>query len=213
MQKLSLFPGNRPTMALALFCIVPVFLLLFSCNQEDKKGPDKQLELTATTGLKMNCVVLTRVQVQKWVARGWTDPTKPDSLIKKILLQFYTADAANGNNNMQLVTYPAKNYTTVYPQGEEVARIDSTCVAIQLTGKTTLGNNYISLKRLGILNPNGTLKEFSFIRFRPVQDRPHFDNYVTFTVEVVQVAGDTETIMYSTETDPCPHYCAEEESL
>lgn len=191
--------------SLAIICL----LFLATCGFEEKKpSADKT---TATRSFKLNCVILEKAQIQAWVDSGWTDPKKPDSLIKKILLQFYSTDATNSTENMQLATFPGKNYTIVYAAGRADAVIDTTCIALFPTGKVLFGNSYLSLRTLKILDEAGKLTDFTFIRLRPIQDRSKYGDYVTFKWEVVRVASDnTTTILDEGETsDPCPTFCEE----
>ena len=180
-----------------------------SGNEADKKNADATT--VAAASFKLNCVILEKKQIQTWVDKGWTDPKKPDSLITKILLQFYSADAADAAANMQLAIFPSKTYTKVYAAGRQDAAIDPTCTALMPVGKAILGNNFLNLKNLNILDASGQLTDFTFIRLRPVQNKAYGD-YITFKWEVVRTTGaEAETILNSGETsDPCPTFCEDE---
>jgi hypothetical protein len=140
------------------------------------------------------------------VNNGWTNPTYPDTVIKNILLQFYTANVSNVKENLQLVAYPGRSYSKVYGAGKTILKIDTACTPVYLSDTVIFANNFVDLDELEILNPNGTLKSFSFIRFIP----HHAGNsYVTFTIQVVRVVGGTEQILKTLPPppDPCPPYC------
>ncbi len=183
--------------------------ILAACNPgEDKKAeesPESSVS-AAPASFKMNCVILRKSQIQSWVDRGWTNPGNPDSLIRKILLQFYSANGNEAGNNMQLLATPGKNYLNVYPAGQHILEIDTTCTAMTVTGATIFGNNYADFSMLGITKADGTLKDFDFIRFKPARDWPPFIN---FKMEIVKLVGTQETItpLAKDGTDPCPLYC------
>ena len=190
-----------------VFSLVLVTALFWVCNSGTNQDDKKESSLVASTNLKMNCVILTKAQVQTWVDSGWTDKTKPENLIKKILLQFYGASGADPGDQMQLMAYPGKSYLNVYPGGKQVLGIDTTCVAQEYSGDYILGNTYADFDLLKITNPDGTLIDFSFVRFKPAQN---FPPYINFTMEVVKEVGGVKTVMYTLSgggTDPCPHYC------
>jgi hypothetical protein len=140
------------------------------------------------------------------VNKGWTNPSYPDSMIKKVLLQFYSTDPSNVNANMQLVAYPGKSYSHVYKDGQTILAIDTVCSPVNISDTTILANNYFNFDALQITQPNGSLKPFSFIRFIPNhEDRKP---YISFTIEVVTVVEDKEQVLSTLKTtDPCPPYC------
>ncbi|MES1197943.1 MAG: hypothetical protein ABUL41_01545 [Chitinophagaceae bacterium] len=189
--------------------IIPGFLVgllltgLIACK-DNKKDGGKESTAVAVKSFQMNCVILERSQVQAWVDSGWTNPANQSAIMKKILLQFYSDDASNAATNMQLRSFPGKTYTDIYAGGKNTLKIDTTCTALMLSGPASLSNNYISIADLDILNPDGTLKAFDFIRFRPVKK---FPPYINFDVEVVQIVAQQETILKSKGTDPCPPIC------
>ena len=152
--------GLKKSIIVFLACL---FITGFIACKNDKKDGGKTADAAASATFKMNCVRLERSQIQVWVDSGWTNPANPGSLMKKILLQFYTGDASNAGSNMQLMAYPGKTYTSVYTNGLAYLNIDTTCTALTLTGPASLSNNYINFAGLGITKPDGTLKEFDFI--------------------------------------------------
>ena len=209
MYHLNFLPKNfKKSITVFLVCMLTV--IFFAACKNDKKGNDKKdsPESFGATTFKMNCVKLERSQIQVWVDSGWTNPANSATLTKKILLQFYTADASNAGSNMQLMAYPGKTYTNVYSNGLTYLNIDTTCTALTLTGTASLSNNYINFAGLDITKPDGTLKEFDFIRLRPVKNYPP---YINFDIEVVTIpAVGPETTNAAGKTDPCPTICPED---
>lgn len=175
-----------------------IVTLFWVCNAGDKK---KEGEETAPP-FKMNCVILTRAQVQAWVDSGWTNPANSNR-IKKILLQFYTADAASAGSNMQIVSFPGKSMTQVQGGGKSILAIDTTCVAKTLSGPTAFANNWVDLDALKIIKADGTLETFDFVRFKPSTT---YTPYISFTIEIVRT-GVTE-LLPGNGTWPCPPYCS-----
>jgi len=205
--------NQKLTSTLVALCVFTTGLFLISCKDETKTSKEE----TAVVGsnFKLNCVIIEKKQLQDWVDRGWTDPAKPDSLIKKILLQFYSVDGASANNNLQLMSFPAKNYLKVWASGKTESAIDKTCTTLVPSGKIMLANTYLTIKDLNIVDKTGNLTNFSFIRLRPVQDRAKFGDYITFKWEVVLTGADnTMTVLAEGDaSDPCPTYCEEEEGV
>ena len=175
------------------------FLLVASIACKDKK----QTAADTLNDFQMNCVRLTSQQVQVWVDSGWTKPENADR-IRALLFQFYSESGAQAAENMQLTVYPGKNWSNVKAEGRANLSIDTTCVALKPSGKTIFANNVVDIRALNILKPDGTLKDFDFIRFRPVQKG---DEYIVFEVEVVKVIEEKETYLFKGDTYPCPPHC------
>ncbi len=174
--------------------------LLTSCA-DDKRKPESTA--TGKKEFKMNCVTLTKARMQAWVDSGWTKPDSPDR-IKTLLLQFYTPDAGGVNANMQLTAYPGSSVTEVKLSGNTLLAIDNNCPAKTFSGRVILANNEINIDSLNLLKPDGTLRNFDFIRFIPRQYNQNAA-YITFTVEIVtdgKVEGTAPSGTY-----PCPPYC------
>jgi hypothetical protein len=108
------------------------------------------------------------------------------------------------NSNMDLLVYPAANATNIYTKGEQVMTIDTTCKALKITGPVIFGNNAASVDSLRILKPDGTLKEFDFIRFIP-RLYSKDTRYVCFSIEVVNKGRVDEGS--GGGSLPCPPYC------
>ena len=184
--------------------IAAIFLMtfLFSSCADDKKAP-LAADSPEKKEFKMNCVLLSRAQMQAWVDSGWTRPGAAGK-INTLLLQFYTADASGIASNMQLTSYPGSSATDFKTSGNALLAIDTTCKAKTFSGKIILANNQISFDALKVFNTDGTLKEFDFIRFTP-QSFSQISEYITFNAEVIK-AGVTE-IDLGGPTKPCPPFC------
>ena len=184
--------------------IAAIFLMtfLFSSCADDKKAP-LAADSPEKKEFKMNCVMLSRAQMQAWVDSGWTRPGAAGK-INTLLLQFYTADASGIASNMQLTSYPGSSATDFKTSGNALLAIDTTCKAKTFSGKIILANNQISFDALKVFNTNGSLKEFDFIRFTP-QSFSQISEYITFNAEVIK-AGVTE-IDLGGPTKPCPPFC------
>jgi hypothetical protein len=201
MQKKPLYSRKFTVKALSFLIVFYSLFILASCGNNDKKAePVKGVMQTQTVSSQMNCVILTKAQVQTWVDSGWTNPVNPNK-ITKLLLQFYTADASLENSNMQLIAYPGQSITTVQINGKQTLGIDTTCVPKTLTGSVIFGNNEVSLASLKILKSDGTLTDFDYIRFVPQQSYPP---YVNFKVEIVKLGAEMQD---GGGTWPCPPYC------
>ena len=181
-----------------IFSMCLVVMLFWVCTSQDKKkGGDD-----AIGSFKMNCVILTKAQVQAWVDSGWTKPDNPNK-IKKILLQFYSLNVSDVGNNMQLLAYPGKSITNVYPGGKQTLMRDTIC-SKTFSGPAAFGNNSLNIDDLKIINPDGSLNDFDFVRFIPTQQ---YAEYINFNIEIVRL-GKTEVLSAKTSW-PCPPYCGE----
>jgi hypothetical protein len=208
MKKTNLCLANAGTIKY-IFVLVTLTLsfIITSCNNEDKKKTETtplRQSGTGAEGFQMNCVMLTRAQVQAWVDSGWTKPGSADE-IKDIILQFYSADASQMNSNLQLMGYPAMTPDNVKKGGLVTLADDKTCTAKSFTGPVLFGNNEVIINNLDILNPDGTLKEFDYIRFTP-QQIEKYSPYITFNIEVV-TGGQARAESGGGGSLPCPPYC------
>ena len=181
-----------------VFSLAVVTMLFWVCTSGDKKKEGEE----GAPPFKMNCVILSKAQVKAWVDSGWTNPANPNR-IKKLLLQFYSADAASAGNNMQLVSYPGKSMTQVQGGGKTILAIDTTCVAKTLAGPTAFANNWVDLDGLKIIKADGNLEEFDFVRFKP--STVH-SPYISFDIEIVRLG--VMEIYKGGGTWPCPPYCS-----
>jgi hypothetical protein len=179
-----------------------------SCNSGDKKK-EEPANVTKQTvdgaqGFQMNCVMLSRAQVQAWVDSGWTKPGS-DNQIKDIMLQFYSADASQLGSNLQMMGYPAMAPDNVKRGGMVILDVDKNCSVKGFTGPVVFGNNEAIISNLNILNADGSLKEFDYIRFTP-QQVEKFSPYITFNIDVMK-GGEVMAGGGSGGTIPCPPMC------
>lgn len=195
-------------LGLSVFITVFTTILFTSCNEQSKSGSGSQTQKAAAPGTEskdytMNCLMLTRAQIQTWVDSGWTR----SGVIKQIIFQFYSPDAGNMNSNMQLIAYPAESASIVKKGGEQLLATDTTCQAVTFTGNVILANNEVSIDKLGILNPDGTLSDFDYIRLVP-EPFGKDSQYISFKAEKVKngavqpMQGDE-----GVDTRPCPPWC------
>jgi len=186
----------------AIAAIFLLTIILSSC------ADDKQTPLAADSPekkeFKMNCVMLSRAQLQAWVDSGWTKPGSAGR-INTLLLQFYSVDAAGIASNMQLTSYPGSSATDFKTSGNALLAIDTTCKAKTFSGKIILANNQISFDALKVFNEDGSLKEFEYIRFTP-QSFSQISEYITFDAKVIKASGEIESDLGG-PTKPCPPLC------
>jgi hypothetical protein len=201
---------NKLNSGIIKFSIFLLSLTLFLSNCKNESN-DSTNSKTYNSNFRINCVTLAKSQIQAWVDSGWTNPT--NDTIKYLILQLLTPEPAVAEENMQLICYPAKDYTKSFPKGEKILAIDTNCVSLKLTDTTIFSNNYVRFRLLKLTNSDGTLKDFDFVRFRPVMK---FSKYISYEMEVVRLVGiqKTEDILVrlaDRETaDPCPPYCPSE---
>ena len=103
---------------------------------------------------------------------------------------------------MQLVVYPGQTNTDVKLNGKQETLIDTSCAGKSISGPLIFANISLNIDSLKILNSDGTLKDFDFIRLIPVQD---YSPYINFKIEIV-TRGETQT-MQGRDGLPCPPYC------
>ena len=194
-------PG-RSNIVLPVLAALLLMTTLFSSCADDAKTPLAS-DAPEKKEFKMNCVMLTRAQMQAWVDSGWTRPGAAGK-INTLLLQFYSADASGIASNMQLTSYPGSSATDFKTSGNALLAIDTVCKAKTFSGKIILANNQISFDALKVFNEDGSLKEFDFIRFTP-QSFSQISEYITFDARVIK-AGVTESDLGG-PTRPCPPLC------
>lgn len=209
MKKTNRCLANAGTIKymLVLTTLSLTFLFTACNNGEKKKTEPTTLSQAAPSGaaeFQMNCVMLSRAQVQAWVDSGWTKPGSSDE-IKNIMLQFFSPDVAKSNSNMSLIGYPALAPDNVKQGGKVELQVDNTCTVQSFSGPVIFGNNEVLISNLDILNPDGTLKDFEFIRFTP-QQTTKFGQYMTFKVETVN-KGTAKLSGGDGGTFPCPPMC------
>lgn len=184
-------PRKRISLLQFISSLVAVSLLFITCNDEKEHEPD------VPKSPKINCVILSRAQLQAWVDSGWTKPGTTDQ-INEVILQFF---GTNGGSSLRLIGYPGTGATSVRSSGKITLVIDTTCTVKPFTGDVIFGNNILKFDNLGIFNREGGLNKFDYVRLTPEQMYPP---YVNFKVEVVnreQGSGEDG------ETLPCPDHC------
>ncbi len=183
--------------SISLLCLSAIVLIassifFISCN--DDKGEHSH----GAEPPKINCVMLSRAQIQAWVDSGWTKPGVQGQ-INDVVLQFM---GANGGSSLQLIGYPGSSAINVKDNGKVSLSADTTCSVKPFTGDIILGNNILKLADLKIFNADGSLKNFDTIRFTPEQQYPP---YINFKVEIV-TRGQVES--GGGGTKPCPVWCS-----
>ena len=198
---------------LGIIAFISLFILV-SCSDQDKKGGGTKDDPIASHPIYMNCVTIDSAHIAEWVNKGWTDTLNVERA-KKIMFQFYSPDAKKANKNMQLIAYPAKNFMKVISEGVQYAGIFADSCKLELKDTFILGNNYIGIKKLKILEKDGKkIKNgFQYHLIRPIQGG--FGKYVYFTVysvfKGVGTKGEVEIKALSEEiSDPCPKFCIDD---
>ena len=198
-------------------CISAVTLVVISlgsCSDHKKtdstgasatNNSNNNLVSDSTKVLQVPTLKLTKQQLQAWYDSGWTKPSDPGKLIKKLLIQFYSANTENISVGMQGVVYPARSYTDIFVGGRLTLEIDTSQKALTVSGPVIFGNNFASFKNLKITNPDGTLNDFSHIRFKPILNSKD-KTYLSFELEVIGT-GPSQTVSAKEGSDPCPPYC------
>jgi len=202
MQKSTSFTTKVLSVLFSFFLIFFIVAFVLSCNDTDKQTGNQSLVDQADTanGLKVNCVILTKAQVQAWVDSGWTKPGATQ--IKELVFQPYTADIKSINTDLQLIVYPGQTVTDIKIGGKQELSIDTSCTGKIISGPLVFSNLSMKLDSLKILNPDGTLNDFDLIRFVP--DRAH-PPYLNFNVEIVR-KGETQALK-TPGPGGCPPYC------
>jgi hypothetical protein len=193
MKKTALM---RRTTLIYLFSIVLIISSVFFTACNDTKTGDHEEELK---NVKLNCVTITKAQIQAWVDSGWTKPGS-EGEIKEVVLQFF---ANSGGRSFQLIGYPGKTPIDVKDNGKIVLGVDTSCVIKPFLGDFILGNNILKLEKLNIFNQDGTLRNFDFIKLSPEQQYPP---YINFKTEII-TGGQAESGGGGGGTLPCPIHC------
>jgi hypothetical protein len=190
MKKTALMRKINFPFLLSIFVLATV-LFFAGCKDDEEETPD------APKAPKVNCVILSKVQIQTWVDSGWTKPGSQGQ-INEVVLQFL---GSNGGSSLQLLGYPGSSPVNVKDNGKVTLAIDTSCAIKGFTGEVIFGNNILKLDSLNIFNKEGGLNNFDYIRLTPEQQYPP---YLNFKVEVItkgQVGDGTGN------TRPCPTWC------
>lgn len=200
MKENTLIPGK--SLLTKLFPALGLFTILFisACGGNGAGGENKAIEL--------NCVKITHEQLERWVKQGWTNPDSP-SHVTQILLQPFYDGTTSEMPALKLVAYPGTSPDQVKVDGQAFLTEDTTCKSEPLSGETILSDNVISFQKLGILNEDGSLKNFDYIRFTP-ERYPKDGKYINYKVEIV-TDGKPQAVEGG-GTWPCPPYCNDPEN-
>lgn len=182
---------------LSFFVLLSVVFVFTACKDGDEHtGGDGDKEF------KLNCVILTKAQAQVWVDSGWTKDSTTS--IKKLLLQPYSSNTDQINSNMTLVAYPGQTIDNVKVGGKTILAADTSCKGLVVSGPIVFSDNTVSLLRLNIFKPDGTLQDFDFVRFIPEKFARN-PEYISYKFEVVRGGKPDEGT--GDGTNPCPPYC------
>lgn len=184
--------GRRLLPAFLIVILVAAITLFYACGSPKENGHDSE-----NKEFTLNCVILTKAQLQTWVDSGWTRAGS------EILLQFYSPDVSMSHNNTGLVAYPGESSTSVKKGGKQVLAVDTTCTGLKVTGAAILSNIQVMVDKLSILGADGKLGDFDYIRFKPVRFSGDND-YISFTAEKV-TGGKAEQM--GGQQPPCPPWC------
>lgn len=204
MKKHPSSTGRRFLPGLFIAVFIVTISILYSCGSNPQKEPQAFTgEASKEGSTVINCLKLTKAQIQTWVDSGWTRPGS-EGAINDILLQFFSPDATSPNSNLQLVAYPGPSITSLKIKGRQVLSPDTTCTGLTLTGGVIFANIQVSIKALGILNDDGSLKDFDYIRLTPVRINKYND-YIGFNME--KVGNGVLMSEAPVWLPPCPPIC------
>ncbi len=165
-----------------LFLISVFALFVNSCNNKEEKQDY----------LDTDCMILTYAKVKDWADAGTLGTA--DSL------KFFTSDMGPGFDT-DVVAYLSSKGSTYSNSGTELARgVD--CEQ-RLPSGTRIELTQIKLSELGILEANGDLKRFNFIRLTPGSKMIEGGMYLAYEVSVKNSAGEAKVGW----ADPCPPLC------
>jgi len=168
--------------------IVIAFLLsISSCTNKDEKAD-----------FGTSCVTLSSQEIQDyWVDKGYTTPGATD-LIEA--LEFTTIyDRFTGSLNVYVRGIKSDDNPV---SGSDIDLYTST--SCTMPPDIAIGTNFLDISQLDILNKEGKLRNFNYIRFTP-QAFPENRSFMNFSVAVVSGTGTEE----KGGTLPCPpcEYC------
>lgn len=182
MKKLARANGIAMRQLLALFLVLVFALFVNSCNNREEKQDY----------LDTDCMILTYAKVKDWADAGILGTA--DSL------KFYTSDRGPSFDT-EVAAYLSSKGSTYPNNGTELARgVD--CEQMLPSG-TRIEITQIKLSVLGILEANGDLKKFHFIRLTPGTKLIEGELYLAYEVSVKNSAGESKVGW----ADPCPPLC------
>lgn len=192
---------SQINLLLVVFRVSMLFSVAFTtlgCGGDTGSGPTNPSVWPTDGVIKLNCTILRRDSIQKWVERGWTHPDSADR-IRVLLLQTMISDSS------RVACTPGKDFLNVRPNARLELTTDTTCVGLTVTGSTIFSNAYVGFKMLEISNPDGTLKDFDYVSFRPYKK---YAPFISYEIKIVSIPGKKGINKLLSETaDPCPHYC------
>jgi hypothetical protein len=179
-------PGRLPGLMLGITLISFIFL---SCNTKK----------TSTGDVETSCVTLSSDQIQEaWVDPGYTNPGS-DNLVSYVDFQA-TLDQASGKLSVNAQGYKADN-TAI---GSLITlSIGSNCPTD--LPPVQVGKNTIDMSKLNILEADGKLRNFNYVKLTPKVYEEAGNKYLSFSIEVVDDGVSSER----PSSLPCPPciYC------
>ena len=185
-----------------IFAVLGCFLMLAftSCGSgKESKNP--------------TCVKLTKAQIQKWVKKGYTNPTNPDYMTS---LRFTTAYADPGAVFKVFVMGVRTNGDSIPETLTELTPVDTDNCKIKLSTYIFSGVNPFDFSELHILKEDGTiidnLEYLKLVPFDYYEPKSEF-NFVAYTPYVIKKGGITSQLLDSAGSIinflPCPPclYC------
>ena len=200
MQKNPLFQKRSIVrIATALWLLLCIFWFP-GCNgnKSDKEEKTEAINgngQTQSASFKMNCVTLTKDQMQQKITAAGTKK------LKVMLLQCHSLASSSLSTNMQLMAYPGQSINNVGYVGKDLLSIDRTCGPIDFP-IVQFANNIIDLVEYGIVKADGTIGDFTTVRFIPSAEHAPV---ISFVVELVL----NKKVILTKKTNPCPpcEYC------
>lgn len=191
---------KRTFLLLPLIAISFIFFPISSCHDSSSVKVFTNPE---------DCITMTWAQVNSWKQTGWGTPGDPNFVP---CLYFYPT--APPGQKIQVWAYPT-NKDTVVQIGKaismSIANLKPPCgFPVALSGVLP---NYYYFFANGLINTNGDLIPFTYLRLRPQACTsltfPNCDGtQLDFRVEIVtDLGGGGQNIFWKGDTKPCPPYC------
>lgn len=195
-MQLRFFTRNQPSFFPFALLIIGAFLLtLLSCSS----GKHSKIP---------TCVKLTRSQIEKWVKKGYTDPTNPNYMTS---VEFTTADAGPGAVFRVFVIGVRGDGTRIPESLTELTPVDKDACVIKLSDFLLIGTIPRRLSDLQILKKDGNIIDsLEYLKLVPVDyEDPTtkyqflaYENYNIMTGGVIRNVLDT--VGYKIVLPPCP---------
>ncbi len=191
MQKIKLSAKTVPGLLLPFLLIINLTGGITSCAPGNKAfGP-------------VQCMQITKSNMQQWVRKGWTTPGDADFITKLVFIPVFD----DNGKDIKVTVYPVKNIDEIINNGDKELEVDQSCS--QNLPPFALGRNYIDFKLLKLTDAYGKFTDFSFIRLTPGIDP---SGILNFTVDVIKEDGSGEHSTARAVANPCPppQYCPKE---